>query len=62
VRSDLISIIGNLTEVSKQLYNFIIRMNGTMTSGHSTVNQDAYHIKSGFMFRDINVSIIGIFL
>jgi hypothetical protein len=37
-------------------------MNGTMTSGHSTVNQDAYHIKSGFMFRDINVSIIGIFL
>jgi hypothetical protein len=33
-----------------------------MTSGHSNINENAYHIKGGFVFRDINVSIIGIFL
>ena len=33
-----------------------------MTSGHSNLNENAYHINGGFMFGDINVSVIGIFL
>jgi hypothetical protein len=32
------------------------------TSGHSIVTENAYHIKSGFMFRGTKASIIGIFL
>jgi hypothetical protein len=49
-------------EVSINLRNVIEYCVWIMTSGHSNVNENAYHIKGDFVFRDINVSTIGIFL